>query len=35
LLKPGDKLFSLEGGTHRNLFSFPEVPRAIDSVLNK
>lgn len=32
-LKPGDKLFTLEGGTHRNLFSFPEVPKAIDSVL--
>ncbi|MEO6914706.1 MAG: alpha/beta fold hydrolase [Chitinophagaceae bacterium] len=33
LLKKGDKLITLEGGTHRNLFSFPIVPATIDSVL--
>jgi uncharacterized protein len=35
LLKKGDLLITLEDGTHRNLFSFPEVPRVIDSLLNK
>lgn len=33
LLKNGDKLITLKDGTHRNLFSFPVVPAAIDSVL--
>jgi alpha-beta hydrolase superfamily lysophospholipase len=35
LLKKGDKLVTLEGGTHRNLFTFPAVPRVIDSLLSK
>jgi len=32
-LKKGDKLITLEDGTHRNLFSFPQVPATIDSLL--
>jgi uncharacterized protein len=34
LLKKGDLLITLPGGTHRNLFSFPEVPKTIDSLLH-
>jgi pimeloyl-ACP methyl ester carboxylesterase len=35
LLKPTDKLITLEGGTHRNLYSFDEVPRTMDSLLQQ
>lgn len=33
-LKPNDKLYTLKGGKHNNLYTFPEVPRVIDSLLN-
>ena len=32
-LKPGDKFVTIPGGSHRNLYTFPEVPRVIDSLL--
>jgi len=34
LLKKTDKLVTVEGGAHNNLFSFPEVPLVIDSLLS-
>ena len=33
LLKKNDLLITLQDGRHNNLFSFPEVPRVIDSLL--
>ena len=33
LLKKSDKLITLEDGTHRNLFTFPQVPATLDSML--
>lgn len=35
LLKPGDKLVTLENGEHNNLSEFPGYERGIDSILSK
>lgn len=34
-LKAGDKLITIRGGSHRNLYTFSEVPRVIDSLLSR
>jgi pimeloyl-ACP methyl ester carboxylesterase len=34
-LKKGDRLITLEDGTHRNLFNFPQVPATLDSMLTR
>lgn len=34
LLKKQDEFVTIEGGTHRNLYNFPVVPRKIDSLLS-
>lgn len=33
LLKPGDRFLRVEGGSHNNLFTYPEMVQTLDSVL--